>query len=136
MKKLHNKMFKEKQETEEENISLSSPTTCSCCNEINSSQSTATGEREYEIHGHTEEKHKNFFNEKLLIIMGLVLTIPIVLLEIAVPHTLASSFIMIGLATPVQVLLGNPFYIRFFKVGNHDQFHSLITNSKNHSLYI
>lgn len=61
------------------------------------------------------EKSGGFFNNpKTLIIIGLALTIPIVLLELFYDSATA-DFISLALATPVQVLLGRPFYARFFR---------------------
>jgi Cu+-exporting ATPase len=59
------------------------------------------------------------FSDKLLIIIGLVLTIPIVLLELLLPHSPTTGFIILALATPAQILLGRPFYYRFFQAVKH-----------------
>ncbi|MGB6592969.1 MAG: copper-translocating P-type ATPase, partial [Candidatus Nitrosopolaris sp.] len=59
------------------------------------------------------------FSDKLLIIIGLVLTIPIVLLELPLPHSPTTGFIILALATPAQILLGRPFYYRFFQAVKH-----------------
>ncbi len=64
-----------------------------------------------------EEGRRNILNTKVLIIVGLALTIPIVLLETFYPfeETIIIDFILLALATPVQILLGRPFYTAFFK---------------------
>jgi Cu+-exporting ATPase len=50
----------------------------------------------------------------LLIIIGLSLTIPLVLLEIFYDSAI-THYILLALATPVQFILGKPFYLRFFR---------------------
>jgi Cu+-exporting ATPase len=52
--------------------------------------------------------------ERLLIALGLALTITIVLLELFY-DSLYSDYISLALATPVQVILGKPFYTRFYR---------------------
>lgn len=54
-------------------------------------------------------------DNKLLIVIGLASTISIVSLELFLADSDASTFIMLALATLVQILLGRPFYIKFFK---------------------
>lgn len=63
---------------------------------------------------------------KHLIILGLVLTIPIVVLE-AVFDSLIIDIVLLVLATPIQVLLGRPFYERFYKMLIHR--HRLTTDT-------
>jgi Cu+-exporting ATPase len=58
--------------------------------------------------------HNGLSNEKLLIIIGLSLTIPLVLLEIFYDSAM-THYILLALATPVQFILGKPFYLRFFR---------------------
>ena len=66
-------------------------------------------------HHHEDNKYKKKFdNPKLLIIIGLALTIPIVLLEIN-HHNIIIDYVTLALATPVQFILGKPFYIRFYR---------------------
>jgi len=73
-----------------------------------------------EEHEHSDnQKKRPLLNDKLLIIIGLALTIPIVLLESLLPHFLLTGFITLALATPAQVLLGRPFYYRFFQAVKH-----------------
>ena len=75
---------------------------------------------EDEEHGHSNsQKKRQLLSDKLLIITGLVLTISIVLLELFLPHSTATGFIMLALATPAQILLGRPFYYRFFQTVKH-----------------
>ena len=63
-----------------------------------------------------EGKEEYFwFSDKLLIITGLVLTISIIFLEFLLPDSPTTGFIMLALATPAQILLGRPFYYRFFQ---------------------
>ena len=96
--------------------------TCDCCGELPLIQPVTTrkdGEGDDE-HVHSDnQKKKQLLNDKLLIIIGLVLTIPIVLLESLFPHSLLTGFITLALATPTQILLGRPFYYRFFRAVKH-----------------
>ncbi|MHB8603099.1 MAG: heavy metal translocating P-type ATPase [Nitrosotalea sp.] len=73
-----------------------------------------------------EEGKEEHGRTKFLIILGLALTIPIVILETL--HDLTfTNYILLALATPVQFLLGKPFYARFFKAIKHR--HSLTTDT-------
>ncbi|MDQ6863409.1 MAG: copper-translocating P-type ATPase, partial [Thermoproteota archaeon] len=126
MKKLDNKMVKEK-EAEQRTFDSSTDTTitCDCCSELPTIQPVMTrkdeeNEVEDEEHGHSgNQKKRQLFSDKLLIIIGLALTIPIVLLESLLPHSLLTGFITLALATPAQILLGRPFYYRFFQAVKH-----------------
>jgi len=123
MKKLDNKMLKEKGEQQKVDSDVVDTTnTCDCCDELPTIQPVTTrkeGEEnkiEDEEHEHSDnQKKRPLLNDKLLIIIGLALTIPIVLLESLLPHSLLTGFITLALATPAQVLLGRPFYYRFFQ---------------------
>lgn len=81
---------------------------CDCCNE-----SSALSPNSKEEDENTETK--NILNNKILIIIGLMLTAAIVVCELVLPHSFITGFIMFVLATPVQLLLGKQFYIRFFR---------------------
>jgi len=66
----------------------------------------------------TKEKQKNK-EAQILIIIGIALTIPLVITELLeFYHILGNSVIidyfLLSLATPVQILLGRPFYKRFY----------------------
>lgn len=125
MKKFDNKMIN-KGRVEDEKITGdcgADTMTCDCCNlSSSSSQSSVTGVEEQEQEdfeqGHDHEnskyKKKKFDNPKLLIVIGLALTIPIVLLEIT-HHNIMIDYITLALATPVQIILGKPFYLRFYR---------------------
>lgn len=63
---------------------------------------------------HEEEEEHSDSKERLLIVLGLALTIPIVLLELFY-DSLYSDYISLALATPVQIILGKPFYTRFYR---------------------
>jgi Cu+-exporting ATPase len=63
---------------------------------------------------HDDEEEHSDSKERLLIILGLALTIPIVLLELFYDSPY-SDYIALALATPVQVILGKPFYTRFYR---------------------
>ena len=100
MKKLDDRIIKDIQK--DEGISCG----CSTCGSSTISEFTAKDEE-------TEEgEEKGFFNAKLLIVIGIALTVPIVLLELFF-RSEAIDFILLALATPVQILLGRPFYVRF-----------------------
>jgi P-type Cu+ transporter len=125
MKKIDNKMLKEK-EAEQQKFDTSPDTTitCECCNELPTIQPVTTRKEgqddEYNDVEHGQSDNKtNRLNDKLLIFLGLALTIPIVLSELLLPHSITTGFIMLLLATPVQVLLGRPFYYRFFQAVKH-----------------
>jgi len=66
-----------------------------------------------------EEKKKKDKKAKVLIILGLALTIPLVIVELLqfyniIRDSIAVDFFLLSLATPVQILLGGPFYNRFY----------------------
>jgi Cu+-exporting ATPase len=87
---------------------------------------TDAGEAQHEKEGfdqwHDDDHHDNnnkhekkkLENPRLLIVIGLSLTIPIVLLEIT-HHSTVIDYVTLALATPVQFILGKPFYIRFYR---------------------
>src|SRR5437660_1442661 len=125
MKKIDNKMLKEK-EAEQQKFDSSADTTitCECCNELPTIQPVTT-RKEGEVDEYNDEEHgqsdnqKKRLNDKLLIFLGLALTIPIVLFESLLPHSLLTGSITLALATPAQILLGRPFYYRFFQAVKH-----------------
>ncbi len=57
-------------------------------------------------------------NSKYLISIGLALTITIVVLETFFDSP-EIDLILLGLATPIQVILGKPFYVRFYHTVKH-----------------
>jgi len=124
MKNLDNKMLKVKigEQQKYDSDVVDTSITCDCCGELPLIQPVTTrkdGEGDDE-HVHSDnQKKKQLLNDKLLIIIGLVLTIPIVLLESLFPHSLLTGFITLALATPTQILLGRPFYYRFFRAVKH-----------------
>jgi Cu+-exporting ATPase len=93
---------------------------CDCCCS-SSSESTPLATITTDKKGYINKKdqietttHNGLFNEKLLIIIGLSLTIPLVLLEIFYDSAI-THYILLALATPVQFIVGKPFYLRFFR---------------------
>ena len=130
MKKLDDKILtkgKEEEVVEEKYDDGTDIVTCDCCSLPSSSSSstpqsvTEAGEEKNDHiekghDGHHEDnKYKNKFdNPKLLIVIGLALTIPIVLLEI-INHNIIIDYVTLALATAVQIILGKPFYIRFYR---------------------
>jgi cation transport ATPase len=98
-----------KKEEEEDNYSIS----CECCT---SSLPAQVKKCQGDVNKEEGEKQKEDLNSrsKLLIIVGLVLTILIVLLETFYDSAI-THYVLLALATPVQFLLGRPFYLRFFR---------------------
>lgn len=120
MKKIDNKMLKEK-EAEQQKFDSSADTTitCECCNEPVTTRKEGEDDEYNDVEHGQSDNQTNRLNDKLLIFLGLALTIPIVLSELLLPHSITTGFIMLLLATPVQVLLGRPFYYRFFQAVKH-----------------
>ena len=85
--------------------------TCDCCED-------EEREEEDEERHQSQARYNVFLNEKLLIVIGLSLTIPIVLLQIF-SDSYAINLLSLAFATPVQILLGRPFYIRFIGAIRH-----------------
>jgi P-type Cu+ transporter len=87
---------------------------CDCCNVSTDALAEQQDAEELEIGQELNNKRK-FNNDKLLIAIGLVLTIPIVVIDImfASHHSVVINFIMFALASPVQFILGKPFYVKF-----------------------
>ena len=104
MKKLDDKMLntEENPKEMEDNYGCSS---CAC--------SSAQGEESRQEGEENEEK--GFASARLSIIIGLALTIPIVILEVFYSDNLTMDYVALALATPVQVILGQPFYARFYR---------------------
>jgi P-type Cu+ transporter len=99
---------------------------CDCCSEVSSLTSITTTRKgkeevdfDYKKYGQDNQKKRQLLDDKSLITIGLSLTIPIALLELLLPHSFIIEFIMLVLATPVQILLGRPFYYRFFQAVIH-----------------
>lgn len=63
---------------------------------------------------------------KRLIVLGLALTVPIVILE-TIFDSITIDVVLLILATPIQVFLGKPFYVRFYKMLIHR--HRLTTDT-------
>jgi Cu+-exporting ATPase len=83
--------------------------TCECC-----MQSLPAQAKEHQGDIGVKERNEDHSRSKLLIIIGLSLTIPLVLLEIFYDSAI-THYILLALATPVQFILGKPFYLRFFR---------------------
>jgi P-type Cu+ transporter len=105
---LSNKMLNER-ETEEEEEEEGKSITCECC-----MQSLPAQAKEHQGDIGVKERNEDHSRSKLLIITGLSLTIPLVLLEIFYDSAI-THYILLALATPVQFILGKPFYLRFFR---------------------
>jgi cation transport ATPase len=116
MKKLDDLAKEKESEHQVFDAPVNTSITCGCCSELPTIQPVTRRkavDNEYgdEEHGHFDHRKKRqLFSDKLLIIIGLVLTIPIVLLELFLPHSPTTGFIMLALATPAQILLGRPFF--------------------------
>ncbi|WP_458745403.1 heavy metal translocating P-type ATPase [Candidatus Nitrosocosmicus sp. T] len=98
---------------------------CSCSSESSQipSSSLSTGtmmENSFEKqHMQKERERKQDKQAKILILIGLALTIPLVILELLEFYNLVRDSVLFGyilliLATPIQFLLGRPFYKRFY----------------------
>jgi P-type Cu+ transporter len=131
MKKLDDKMLTKESEDNEEKARYENDgveeygITCDCCKWESSTttpqsapESGEEGENNGFEQGHdhpeTNKYNKKFDNPKLLIVIGLALTIPIVLIEFTY-HSIIIDYVALSLATPVQFILGRPFYIRFYR---------------------
>jgi P-type Cu+ transporter len=119
LKKLDDKMLNK--ETQEGIANgLTDAISCDCCNLPSATPVTKAGEEEKEEyeqaeHHYEDKSKKKFFdNPKLLIVIGVALTIPIVLLELT-HHNIMIDYVTLALATPVQFIVGKPFYIRFYR---------------------
>jgi P-type Cu+ transporter len=125
MKKLDDLAKEKESEHQVFDAPVNTSITCGCCSELPTLQpvtrrKAVDNEYDEEEHGHSDhQKRRQLFSDKLLIITGLVLTISIVLLEFLLPHSNTTGFIMLALATPAQILLGRPFYYRFFQAVKH-----------------
>jgi P-type Cu+ transporter len=141
MKKVDNEKFMEtrsghkiekEQIKKEKETDIFTSISCDCCEESvvpSISSSSTPGKKAEELVKIDEHDHEDFESDthgrikqrklltdsKLLIVIGLASTIPIVLLGLLLPDSLVTISIMFILATFVQILLGRPFYIRFFK---------------------
>ena len=96
---------------------------CSCSSsELSqvSSSSKEASENSFENQQMQKERERKEDKQaKILILIGLTLTIPLVVLELLefyniVEDRLLIDFIFLLLATPIQFLLGRPFYKRFY----------------------
>jgi Cu+-exporting ATPase len=86
---------------------------CDCCNEPFTEQQL---ERPTDNGDHNKDvETETILSVKILIVIGIVLTVTIVVLELMFTHSFTNGIIMFVLATPVQFLLGKPFYIRFYR---------------------
>lgn len=73
----------------------------------------------------SENEKRDLVKTKSLIILGLVLTVVIVVLETFYDVNII-DYLLLTLATPVQLILGKPFYVRFYYAIRHR--HSLTTD--------
>jgi|tagenome__1003787_1003787.scaffolds.fasta_scaffold20960032_2 Cu+-exporting ATPase len=137
-KLLENKKEKEEEEEKDDEIcgccgqdvssSLSSTDTTTTTSASSSSSSSiksalekksnVENEKQYQQRKKRETKKENN-KAKILIIIGLVLTIPLVVIELLQYYNILKDgiiidYILLSLATPVQILLGRPFYKRFY----------------------
>jgi Cu+-exporting ATPase len=117
MKKLDNKILKEKGEQQHFDAFADTTIACDCCSDLSNRKEEE--EFDAEKHGNIDSQKKKLLNDRLLIIIGLCLTIPIVLLGLLLPHSFTIQFIMLALATAAQILLGRPFYYRFSQAVIH-----------------
>ena len=120
MKKIIDKIINEEEGIKEKENNKEVSIGCDCC--CSSSESTPLATITTDKKGYSNKKdqietttiHNGLSDEKLLIIIGLSLTIPLILLEIFYDSAI-THYILLALATPVQFILGKPFYLRFFR---------------------
>ncbi len=124
-----NKLFDNKNEDENTKKILNEvEDDCGCCCDSDTSLSSYSsslstkltiGQSYLKEENQEEEKKKRDKKAKTLIIIGLVLTIPLVVVELLqfydiLSESIVFDFFLLSLATPVQILLGRPFYKRFY----------------------
>jgi Cu+-exporting ATPase len=122
MKKIIDKIINEEGIKEKENDKeVSIGCDCCCSSESTPLATITTDKKDYSNKKDQIQTtiHNGLSNEKLLIAIGLVLTIPIVLLDIIFSDSYLINVVSLALATPVQVLLGKPFYVRFIQAIKH-----------------
>lgn len=107
VRKAHVKKLDDKMPSRQEGTEELDSCGCSSCSPMS--------ELGDENEGQEEHKEKGFFTAKTLIVIGLVLTIPIVIFEVFFRDSFVTDYVVLALATPVQILLGKPFYIRFYR---------------------
>ena len=73
-----------------------------------------------------DEDKEDLSRTKLLIILGVVVTVLIVLLETFFDSH-STDFVLLALATVIQFFLGRPFYVRFIRALRHR--HTLTTDT-------
>jgi P-type Cu+ transporter len=83
------------------------------CNST-SSECDSLGEEREEYAEQQDDEGNAHDKTKLLIIFAIAMTVSIILLE-TFYHSALSDYISLALATPVQIILGKPFYLRFYK---------------------
>lgn len=85
-----------------------------------SSMSNETMRNSFEKQQILQERERKEENQaRILIVIGLTLTVPLVIIELLEYYGLVGNDIRVGyiilvLATPIQILLGRPFYKRFY----------------------
>ena len=122
MKKIIDKIINEEGIKEKENDKeVSIGCDCCCSSESTPLATITTDKKDYSNKKDQIQTtiHNGLSNEKLLIAIGLVLTIPIVLLDIIFSDSYLINVVSLALATTVQVLLGKPFYVRFIQAIKH-----------------
>ncbi len=102
---------------------------CGCCcgdsdtqslsSSLLSSINSASGKSNIEEKEKEREENKKNKNTKTLIIIGIVLTIPLVVIELFqfynfLKDGIIIDYFLLSLSTPIQILLGRPFYKRLY----------------------
>ena len=96
---------------------------CGCTIPKTSISSTSLEKKEERYNIKEEEEQEKEYNEgekeelkkaKFLIILGIALTIPLVIIETFYYKSTITDYILLGLATLVQLILGKPFYTKFY----------------------
>jgi Cu+-exporting ATPase len=122
MKKLDDKIINNNKEIKLKEEVKETEFGCDCCSELSSSPSLLTKEErdDEQKHHQSQTWYSDLLNEKLLIVIGISLTIPIVMLQVIISSdSYLTNIFSFALATLVQIFLGRPFYVRFIKTIIH-----------------
>jgi Cu+-exporting ATPase len=124
MKKLDDKIVIKEQEIKAKELGTSGrnnnpndDSSCDCCcSNVIASETVTEQEQGFDQEHQGKDNEQRLNNPKLLIVIGVALTIPIVLLELLSHQSIVTDYVIaLALATPIQFILGKPFYHRFYR---------------------
>lgn len=103
-------------ENEEQNNDEDGCIDCGChITKISSTKSLDKKEKRNTKDQEEREEEEELQKAKFLIFLGLTLTIPLVIIETFYHESATlTDYILLGLATPVQLIVGKPFYTKFY----------------------